>query len=165
MSIISDFKQFALRGSLIDMAVGFTVGAAITTIAKSLVDDVIMPVIGAAVGKADFSNFYIVLKAGEKILPPYPTLAAAKAAGAVTLNYGNFVNNIVAFLLVTIAMFALLRAISKFEEQLSSRFGKPASGDEKPANKKCPRCLSTIAFDATRCPHCTSDLELSALPG
>lgn len=159
MSIINDFKKFALRGGLIDMAVGFTVGAAFTTIAKSLVDDIIMPVIGALVGKADFSNLYLVLKAGEKMQPPYSTLAEAHANGAVTVNYGTFINNIIAFLLVTVAMFVLLRTISNVEKQLDLRLGTPDPAAEKPTEKKCQYCFSTIPYEAKRCAHCTSHLE------
>jgi large conductance mechanosensitive channel len=159
MSIIKDFKQFAMRGNLIDMAVGFTVGAAFTTIAKSLVDDIVMPVIGVLIGKADFSNFFIVLRDGTKALPPYTTAAEAHAAGAVTVNYGTFINNIIAFLLVTMSMFVLLKTIKTAEERLSNTLGKEKPKEEEPANKNCTYCLSTIAFRATRCPQCTSQLE------
>ncbi len=157
MSIITDFKQFAMRGGLVDMAVGFTVGAAFSTIAKSLVDDVIMPVLGLLIGKADFTNLYILLRAGEKVAPPYATLKDAHAAGAVTINYGIFVNNIIAFLLVAIAMFLILRLITNVEKQLS---GPAAADSEKaaPTNKECPFCFSTVAIKATRCAFCTSEL-------
>jgi large conductance mechanosensitive channel len=156
MSIVNDFKQFAMRGNIVDMAVGFTVGAAFSTIAKSLVDDLIMPVIGLVIGRADFSNLYILLKPGEKTPPPYLTVTDAHAAGAVTINYGAFVNNVIAFLFVAVAMFLILRLINKFEEQLENHFGEAKAEENTPANKKCPYCLSTIAFRATRCAHCTA---------
>jgi large conductance mechanosensitive channel len=165
MSLIDDFKQFALRGNIVDLAVGFTVGAAFTTIAKSLVDDLVMPMIGLAVGKVDFSNLYILLKPGEKLLPPYATRADAHSAGAVTINYGTFVNNVIAFLLVAFAMFLLLRLINKFEEQLEDRFGEKKPEANAPATKKCPYCLSTIAFRSTRCAHCTSHLDAPSKGG
>jgi len=159
MSLIDDFKQFALRGNIIDMAIGFTVGAAFTTIAKSLVDDLLMPAIGLAVGKVDFSNLYLILKPGEKLSPPYATLSDAHAAGAVTVNYGMFINNVIAFLLVAVAMFLLLRLISHLEQQLEDRFGEKKAEANAPATKKCKYCLSTIAFRSTRCAHCTSHLD------
>jgi large conductance mechanosensitive channel len=159
-SLLQDFKKFALRGNLLDMAIGFTVGAAFSTIAKSLVDNIIMPPIGLILGKADFSDLFVILKAGEKVAPPYVTLADAQAAGAVTINYGLFINNILALVLVALAMFFLLKVISKVERELEDRFypREPAEQGE-PQNKKCSYCLSTIPFRATRCGYCTSTLE------
>lgn len=159
MSILNDFKQFAMRGNIVDMAVGFTVGAAFTTIAKSLVDDLIMPLVGLAIGKVDFTNLYVVLKDGTKIPPPYTTLAEAKTAGAVTLNIGNFLNNVITFLLIAFAMFLLLRLISNVEKHFGEK-----KAEEAPTTKECPYCSSTIPLKATRCPQCTSQLEASALP-
>ena len=104
MLVLQEFKKFAMRGSLVDMAIGFTVGAAFTTVAKSIVDDLVMPVVGLITGGADFSDLFLVLKVGEKS-PPYATLAEAQQSGAVTLNYGTFVNSVLAFLLVAIVMF------------------------------------------------------------
>ncbi len=159
MGFVAEFKKFALRGNLMDMAVGFTVGAAFSTIAKSLVDNVIMPPVGLAIGKADFSDFYMLLKAGSKIPPPYATLAKAQAAGAVTLNYGLFINSVIAFLLVALAMFVIIRVFNKLDKGLEHSFlstgHKPG---EEPENKKCPYCVSTVPFKAVRCPFCTSDL-------
>jgi large conductance mechanosensitive channel len=159
MSFIDDFKQFALRGNMTDMAVGFTVGAAFTSIAKSLVDDVIMPIVGLAVGKVDFTNMYMLLRAGAKAPGPYETLADARAAGAVTLNYGAFINNIIAFLLIALAMFFLLRFIKSLETQLENRFAEKKPEEGEPTTKKCPFCLSNIAYASTRCAFCTSPLE------
>ena len=159
MSILNDFKQFAMRGNIVDMAVGFTVGAAFTTIAKSLVDDLIMPLIGLAIGKVDFSNLYVVLKDGTKIPPPYTTLAEAKTAGAVTLNIGNFLNNVITFLLIAFAMFLLLRLISNLEKHFGEK-----KADEAPTTKECPYCSSTMSIKGTRCPQCTSQLDAPAVP-
>lgn len=161
MSLVADFKKFVMRGNILDMAVGFTVGAAFGTIAKSFVNDVIMPPIGLLLGGVDFSDFYIVLKPGPEIAGPYTTLEAATEAGAVTLNYGNFINNVLTFLVVALAVFVLIRLYNKAEEELEEIYGeKPAPGE--PSDKKCPFCLSLIPFKAKRCAHCTSDLEPSA---
>ncbi|HEY9777560.1 MAG TPA: large conductance mechanosensitive channel protein MscL [Planktothrix sp.] len=154
MSLIDDFKQFALRGNIVDMAVGFTVGAAFTTIAKSLVDDLINPLIGLAVGKVDFTNFFILLKPGVKMPPPYTTLAEAKTAGAVTWNIGSFLNNVITFLLIALAMFLLLRLLNDLEKRLGAK--KEAAA---PTTKDCPFCFSAIPLKATRCPQCTSQLD------
>lgn len=159
ISIIGDFKRFAMRGNLIDMAVGFTVGAAFSTIAKSLVDDIIMPPIGLLIGRADFSDLFILMRAGDKVPPPYLTVAQAKAAGAVTINYGLFVNNLIAFLLVALAMFIIIRALNHLDVELEDRFVKSGLGPNEDAKKKCGYCLSTIPFRANKCAFCTSTLD------
>lgn len=159
MGFLAEFKKFALRGNLMDMAVGFTVGAAFSTIAKSLVDNVIMPPVGLAIGKADFSDFYVLLKAGAKVAPPYASLEKAQAAGAVTLNYGLFINSIIAFLLVALAMFVIIRVFNKLDKSLEHSFITPQKPGEEPENKKCPFCVSTVPFKAVRCAYCTSDLS------
>jgi large conductance mechanosensitive channel len=158
MKIVAEFKKFALRGNLIDLAVGFTVGAAFTSIVKSLVSDVIMPPIGLLLGRADFANFFFLLKTGSKP-GPYATLADAQAAGAVTINYGAFINNLIAFLIVALAMFAIVRVINRLDTKLEEEFGKEKPVAGEPTEKKCPYCLSTIAFKAVKCPACTSELE------
>lgn len=159
MGFVAEFKKFALRGNLMDMAVGFTVGAAFSTIAKSLVDNVIMPPVGLAIGKADFSDFYVLLKAGTKVAPPYATLEKAQAAGAVTLNYGLFINSVIAFLLVALAMFVIIRVFNKLDKSLELSFlASDAKPGQEPENKKCPYCVSTVPFKAVRCPFCCSDL-------
>ncbi|MCE7984392.1 MAG: large conductance mechanosensitive channel protein MscL [Caldilinea sp. CFX5] len=155
--MLNEFKKFALRGNVIDLAVGFTVGAAFSTIARSLVDDIIMPVVGLAVSRVEFSDLFLVLKAGEAAPRPYPTLAAAQAAGAVTVNYGIFINNIITFLIVAAAMFLLIRAINRVEERIERELGLAQPANE-PTTKKCPYCISTVPRQATRCPECTSEL-------
>lgn len=156
--MLEEFKKFAMRGNVVDLAVGFTVGAAFSTVAKSLVDDVIMPPVGLLLGRADFADLFWLLKAGTDPGPPYDTLAEAQAAGAVTLNYGVFINNIIAFLIVALAMFFLIRAINRLDAQLEEEVGEEEKAPSEPANKKCPHCLTTIPYRATRCPQCTSDL-------
>lgn len=160
MTWINDFSRFARRGNLIDLAVGFTVGAAFSSIAKSLVNDVLMPPVGLMLGRTDFSGLFWVLKAGPKAPAPYVTLADAQAAGAVTLNYGVFINNLVAFAIVALAMFLVVRTLQRAEARLEALIDKPGlASDAVPTEKKCPQCRTTIDFLATRCPHCTSHLQ------
>ena len=148
--MLKEFKEFALRGNVIDMAVGIIVGAAFGTIVKSLVADVIMPPIGLLLGGVDFANLFILLKPGSPA-GPYAALADAQAAGAVTVNYGVFLNNVISFLIVAFVMFLLIRGINRLQKEEQA----PA----EPTAKECPYCFSTIPIKATRCPHCTSELE------
>lgn len=148
--MLKEFKTFAMRGNVVDMAVGIIVGAAFGTIVKSLVNDVIMPPIGLLFGNVDFSNLFWVLKEGTAP-GPYPTLADAQAVSAVTLNYGIFINTIVSFLIVAFSVFLLVRSINQLkckEEVLPP----------EPTTRECPFCFSTIAIKATRCPHCISEI-------
>lgn len=156
MSLTKDFKKFALRGNLIDMAVAFTVGAAFATVARSVVSDLLMPPVGLALGSADFSDLFWLLRPGAETPPPYSTLADAQAAGAVTINWGLFVNNVLAFLLVALAMFVIVRAANRAREALE---GSEPEGPHEPSDKKCPYCLSIVPYRATRCAFCTSELE------
>jgi len=149
--VFDEFKKFIARGSVVDMAVGIAVGGAFGAIAKSLVDDVIMPPVGLALHGVDFSNLFVVLRAGTPA-PPYAKLADAHAAGAVTLNYGAFVNTIISFLIVAAALFLVVRAINRLQE-------KPVPAPVAPAEKECPYCRMSVPLDATRCPHCTSQLS------
>ena len=157
MSVIQDFKKFAMRGNLIDLAIGFTVGAAFATVAKSLVNDIIMPPIGLITGNTDFADKFIVLRQGTEELAPYATLKDAQASGAVTLNYGAFVNNLMALLVIAIAMFIIIRIVNSFEDRLEDRFGEEKPPEE-PDEKKCPHCRMKIPYRAKKCGHCTADL-------
>jgi large conductance mechanosensitive channel len=148
-AMLKGFKEFIMRGNVIDMAVGIIVGAAFGTIVKSLVDDIIMPPIGLLLGNIDFSNLFAVLKAG-KVAGPYETLAAAKAAGAVTINYGFFVNTIITFLIVAFCVFIMIKNINRLKKET------PPS---EATTKECPHCISIIPIKAKRCPHCTSELS------
>jgi len=145
----SDFKAFIMRGNVLDLAVAVVIGAAFGVVVKSLVDDVIMPPIGLLLGHVDFSNLYVLLKDGVKSAPPYASLADAKTAGAVTLNYGMFVNNIITFLIVALAIFLVVRSANKV-------YKKPAAAA---TTRPCPYCAMDIPLAATRCPHCTSELK------
>jgi large conductance mechanosensitive channel len=147
--VLKDFKAFLLRGNVVDLAVGVIIGAAFGAIVKSLVDDMLMPVIGLATGGLDFSSHFLLLKAGSKLAPPYNTPAEAKAAGAVTVNYGTFINSLITFLIVAACVFLLIRAIAKLYPPPP---GAPAS------TKDCPYCKRSIPLGATRCPECTSQL-------
>lgn len=149
--MFKEFREFAMRGNVVDMAVGIIIGAAFGAIIKSLVADVIMPPIGMALGNVDFTNLFFVLKAGADAAGPYATLADAQAAGAVTVNYGVFVNSIISFLIVAFAVFMLIRNLNKMKKEAEA---PPAV----PTTKKCPKCISEIAIEATRCPNCTSDV-------
>ena len=149
--MLKEFREFAMRGNVVDMAVGIIIGAAFGTIITSLVAEVLMPPIGLLLGNVDFSNLFIVLKEG-KTIGPYATVAAAKAAGAVTLNYGLFVNTVVNFLIVAFAIFFLIRAMNSLKKKEEA----PAAA---PTTKECPHCLSSIPIKATRCAHCTSELK------
>lgn len=159
MRWLNDFKSFILRGNLVDLAIGFTVGAAFSTVAKSLVSDILMPPIGLMTGGADFSDLFVVLKTGEGTEGAYQTLAEAQSAGAVTLNYGEFGNNLLALLVVAIAMFLLIRLVGRLERTLDATFDDDDPSENKPTDKKCPFCRTTIAYAASRCPNCTSTLE------
>jgi len=163
MGVIQEFKKFVLRGSLVDMAIGFTVGAAFSTVARSLVDNILMPPIGFLIGDTDFADLFIVLRAGTEQAPPYATLAEAQAAGAVTLNYGLFVNSLVALLVVAVAIFIVIRLVNSLEERLEARFGEEKPPEE-PSDKKCPYCRMTIPYRASKCGHCTADLPDSVAP-
>lgn len=144
-----DFKAFVMRGNVMDLAVGVIIGAAFGSVIKSLVDDVIMPPIGLATGGVDFVEKYVLLKEGAAAAGPYTSLAAAKAAGAVTLNYGAFVNTLLAFFIVALVVFMVVRAVNRM-------YQRPA--EATPDTKPCPFCTMTVARVATRCPNCTSQL-------
>ena len=162
MSLLTEFKKFALRGNMIDLAIGFTVGAAFTTVVKSLVNDVIMPPIGLLTGNADFSDLFWVMDLPDGVEAPeggYQTLKAAQEVGAVTLNYGTFFNSCLSLLIVAIAMFFVIRAVNRVDEELDEAFGDPPPKEE-PSEKKCDFCRSAIPFRATRCPQCTSELAI-----
>jgi large conductance mechanosensitive channel len=148
--MLKEFKEFAMKGNVLDMAVGIVIGAAFGLIIASLVADVIMPPIGLLLGNIDFANIFSVLKEG-KVPGPYATPAAAKAAGAVTINWGIFINTIINFLIVAFAIFLLVKGVNK------ARMEKEVPVAE-PTTKECPYCLSAIPLKATRCPHCTSQV-------
>jgi large conductance mechanosensitive channel len=149
--MLKEFKEFAMRGNVLDMAVGIIIGAAFGSIINSLVSDVIMPPFGLLLGNIDFSNLFLVLKEG-KVAGPYASLAAAKAAGAVSINYGFFINTIISFIIVAFSVFLLIKSINKLRRQ-------EEAPPPVPTTKECTYCFSSIPIKATRCPHCTSELK------
>jgi len=146
--MLKEFKEFAMRGNVVDMAVGIIIGAAFGAIVKSLVDDVIMPPIGMLLGNVDFTNLYVVLKDGAAA-GPYAALAEARKAGAVTINYGLFVNSVLSFVIVAFSVFLLIRGMNRMKQQEAAA---------EPTKKDCPRCFTEIPVKAARCPNCTSEL-------
>ena len=150
MAMMEEFKKFAMRGNVVDMAVGIIIGGAFGTIVKSLVDDVIMPPVGLLLGGVDFADVFITLKEGATA-GPYATVEAAKEAGAVTLNAGLFVNSVISFLIVAFAVFMLIKGMNTLQR-------KQEEPPAEPTEKECPHCFTSIPIKATRCPHCTSQL-------
>ncbi|MBZ0266760.1 large conductance mechanosensitive channel protein MscL [bacterium] len=150
--MFKEFKEFAMRGNVVDMAVGIIIGGAFGTIVKSLVADVLMPPIGLALGGVDFQDFFVLLKDAAGGAGVYASLADAKAAGAVTLNYGVFVNNVISFLIVAFAVFMMIKSMNSMKKKEEEA---PAAA---PTTKECDKCFSLIPIKATRCPNCTSDL-------
>jgi large conductance mechanosensitive channel len=148
--MLKEFREFAMRGNVVDMAVGIIIGAAFGAIVKSVVDDVIMPPIGLLLGNVDFSNLFVTLKQGTAA-GPYATLELARKAGAVTLNHGAFFNTIVSFVIVAFSVFLLVKGMNQLKRQ-------QAAAPAAPTTKECPHCLSTIPIKATKCAHCTSQL-------
>ncbi len=148
---ISEFKKFIMRGNVIDLAVGVIIGGAFQTIVNSLVSDIIMPIISLFTGGIDFSNWFIALD-GEK----YATLAEAQAAGASVLAFGNFISAVLNFLIMAFVIFCLIKVINSIADKTKK---KEEVVEEKPTTKTCPYCKSEISIEATKCPHCTSDLS------
>jgi large conductance mechanosensitive channel len=149
--MFKEFKEFAMKGNVLDMAVGIIIGAAFGLIVNSLVKDIIMPPIGLLLGHVDFANLFVVLRHGTTP-GPYASVALAQAAGAVTMNYGQFINTIINFVIVAFAIFLLIRNMNKLKRE-------PAPAPAAPTTKECPFCFSAIPIKATRCPDCTSELK------
>ena len=154
-NIAKEFKKFALKGNVLDMAVGIIIGASFGKIVDSLVKDIIMPPIGWALGKVDFSNLYLKLLDGQ-VPGPYASLDAAQKAGAVTINYGLFLNALISFIIVAFAVFLLVKAINTLREKMEKA---EAAAPAPKTEKTCPYCFTQISVKATRCPHCTSQLK------
>ncbi len=149
--MLKDFKEFAMRGNVIDMAVGIIIGVAFGAIIKSLVSDIIMPPIGLLLGNVDFSNLFAILREGTTA-GPYAALADAQKVGAVTINYGLFINTVITFIIIAFALFLMIRSLTKLKRE-------EEAPPEEPTTKECPHCLSTISIKATRCAFCTSEVQ------
>jgi len=152
--VLKEFREFAVRGNVVDMAIGIIIGGAFGTIARSLVNDIVMPPIGMLLGGVDFTDLFSVIRPGEVVAGPYLTLADAQAAGAVTINWGLFINNVLSFLIVAWAVFFLVRGMNRLRREKDSGAAEP----EEPTRKSCPFCIGEIPIAATRCQHCTSEL-------
>lgn len=150
--MFKEFKEFAMRGNVVDMAVGIVIGAAFGAIVKSLVSDVLMPPLGLLIGGVDFSQLFIVIEEGTKAAGPYATIAAAEEAGAVLIKYGVFINTVISFIIVAFAIFLLVKGINTLRREEEA---PPA----EPTTKDCEFCLSSIPIKASRCPNCTSQLS------
>jgi large conductance mechanosensitive channel len=144
--VLKEFKEFALKGNAVDLAIGLVIGVAFGAIVTSLVNDLIMPLVGLLLGGADFSNLFVVLKEGTKAAGPYTSLAAAQAAGANTLNWGRFVNYIISFLIIAFSIFMVVKGMNRFRRA------------EEATTKACPFCATDIPIAASKCPACTSEL-------
>jgi large conductance mechanosensitive channel len=155
--MLKEFREFAVKGNVVDMAVGIIIGGAFGKIVSSLVNDIIMPPIGLLLGKVDFSNLFIDLSRGG-----YASLAEATEAGAPTLRYGLFVNNVIDFLIVSFAVFLLVKWINSFRAKAEASKKAEAPAPAAPMTKQCPYCLSEIPINAVRCAHCTTDLTVKA---
>ncbi len=147
--MFQEFKKFLLRGNVLDLAVAVVIGGAFGKIVTSFVNDILMPPIGLLLGNVDFSNLYINLSGGE-----YASLAEAQAAGAATINYGVFINTVVNFIIIAFAIFLVVRMANRLQESRKTEAAPPPA----PTTKTCPYCYTEIPIQATRCPHCTSQL-------
>jgi large conductance mechanosensitive channel len=150
--MLKEFREFAIKGNMVDMAVGIIIGGAFGAVVNTLVADLIMPPIGLLLHGVDFTNLFFVLKEGGKAAPPYTTLSDAKAAGAVTLNYGIFLNALIGFLIVSFSVYLLVRAINRLRNLQPAEEARPVP----PAQKECPFCCTMVPLKAVRCPACTS---------
>lgn len=151
---LNEFKTFAVKGNVVDMAVGIIIGAAFGNIVNSMVKDIVMPPLGWLMGKVDFTNLYLTFPNSDGQIIAYPSLEAAKTAGAVTINYGVFINTLISFILVAFSVFWLVKGINK----LRALTEKQEKVEEEVTTKSCPRCFSTININATKCPCCTADI-------
>jgi len=154
--MLKDFKAFIMKGNVIDMAVGIIVGIAFGLVVSSFVKDIIMPPIGLALGNVDFANLFVVLKEGALTPGPYASLADAQTAGAVTINYGAFINTVVNLLIIAaVVFFFIVRPVARMQAR------KKAEEPAAPATKECPYCFTSIPIQASRCPNCTSELKMA----
>ena len=155
--MFKDFRDFIMRGNVLDLAVGIIIGAAFGAIVNSFVKDILMPPIGVLLGNVDFSNLFVVVKEGTKAVGPYASLAEAQAAGAATFNYGLFINTLISFIIIAFAVFMVVRLFNKARKSFEKQ--KEAAAPAAPATKDCPFCATSIPVKATKCPNCTSEIK------
>jgi len=154
--LFAEFKEFITRGNVLDLAIGIIIGSAFGTIVKSVVENLMMPPLGLLFGNADFTNLYIVLRQGAEALPSGATLQMARDAGAVTFNYGQFLTDLISFLILALGVFLIVKGINSLAKSVKE---PDVSEEETPTEKECPHCLKPIPIKASRCPYCTSHLE------
>jgi len=148
--LFEEFKDFIIKGNAMDLAIGIVIGGAFSVVVNSIVDNLLMPPLGLLLGRVNFQDLFIVLRQGEQALPPNATLGMAKELGAVTFNYGQFLTDVVSFILLGLGVFLIIKGINKLKQEPKE--------EAEPTEKDCPYCLKTIPIKATRCPHCTSQL-------
>ncbi len=154
--LFKDFRDFITRGNVIDLAIGIIIGSAFSTVVNSIVNNLLMPPLGLLIGNVDFQNLFIVLKQGQSSLPANATLQMAQDVGAVTFNYGQFLTDLLSFLLLALGVFLVVKGINTLREKVNK---SKAEEEQIPTEKDCPFCYKKIAVEATRCPYCTSHLE------
>lgn len=154
--IFAEFKEFVMQGDVVDLAIGIVIGSAFSVIVNSFVDNLLMPPLGLLFGDVNFSDLFIILKQGAQTISSDASLQMAKDAGAVTFNYGQFVTDLIIFLILAIGIFLIVKGINSLKKQMEST---DESEEEAPSDKECPYCCKTIPLDASRCPFCTSSLE------
>ncbi len=153
--LLTDFREFVARGDVMDLAIGIIIGSAFSTIVNSVVNNILMPPFGLLIGNVNFQDLFIVLKQGQSPLPAGATLQMAQDVGAVTFNYGQFLTDVISFLILAMAVFLIVKGL----QTLKSRVAKPEAAEGEPAEKDCPFCKKSIDIHAIRCPYCTSQLE------
>ena len=157
--LFKDFRDFIARGNVVDLAVGIIIGSAFSTVVNSVVDNLMMPPLGLLFGNTDFQDLFVVLRQGEEPLTGGETLEMAREVGAVTLNYGQFITDLISFLILAIGVFAIIKGIQSLQETVQK---SEAEEKPEPNEKDCPYCQKTIPINATRCPYCTSHLTQTA---
>jgi large conductance mechanosensitive channel len=153
--LLTDFRDFIARGDVMDLAIGIIIGSAFSTIVNSVVNNLLMPPLGLLIGNVNFQDLFIVLRQGQSPLPAGATLQMAQEVGAVTFNYGQFLTDVISFLILAFAIFLIVKGL----QSLKAKVAKPEADDSAPAKKDCPFCKKVIDIQATRCPYCTSQLE------
>lgn len=160
--LVQEFKEFIIQGNAIDLAIGIIIGAAFSAVVTSIVENLLMPPFGLILGQVDFQDLFIILRQGEQALPENATLEMAREVGAVTFNYGLFITDLVSFILLGFGVFLIVRGINRLQQkanEVKERTTRKEKEVEVPTEKDCPFCQKTISINATRCPHCTSQLE------
>lgn len=161
-TLVQEFRDFIVQGNAIDLAIGIIIGSAFSAVVTSIVENLMMPPLGLLLGRVDFQDLFLILRQGERVLPNNATLEMAREVGAVTLNYGLFISDLVSFILLGFGVFMIVRGINKLHKkanEFKERSGNQQQTVEEPEEKDCPYCFRSISIKATRCPYCTSQLD------